>query len=123
MKYYSVERLATLCRVDRETIRRWRNRGVNGIKLESPDTDILRGKPLTFSEEAVRRFIEANPKQLTDALKRDLDGVDNGERVASEGAPNLGDESGYLAQLLRQRRQEILRELEQVENTLRKIGE
>ena len=70
--FFSVEKLATLCKVDRETIRRWRNRGVNGIKLEARQSASQRGAALIFDEAAVRAFMEANPKYVTKELDEAL---------------------------------------------------
>ncbi len=72
MKYYSVEKLAALCMVDRETIRRWRKNGVNGVKLKAMLNVSHRGKPLSFSEYDVKQFMAANPKYVTKELYEEL---------------------------------------------------
>lgn len=67
-EYISVEQLAKLCSVDRETIRRWRKRGIRGVMLESVNTEGLRGKPVYFTKDAVRDFAKAYPKMMTEQL-------------------------------------------------------
>ena len=73
MTIFSVEKLAELCKVDRETVRRWRNRGVNGVKLEARQSVARRGAALLFDDSAVKAFMEANPKYLTKELSDALD--------------------------------------------------
>ena len=74
MAVFTVEKLASLCKVDQETIRRWRNRGVNGVKLQATTNEIQRGVALMFQDDAVRTFMQANPKYMTKELDRILNG-------------------------------------------------
>ena len=57
MAVFTVEKLASLCKVDQETVRRWRNRGVNGVKLQATTNEIQRGAALMFQDDAVRTFV------------------------------------------------------------------
>ena len=70
MTIFSVEKLAELCKVDRETVRRWRNRGVNGVKLEARQSVARRGAALLFDDSAVKAFMEANPKISDQGVER-----------------------------------------------------
>ncbi len=121
MTFFSVEKLATLCKVDRETIRRWRNRGVNGFKLEARQTASQRGTALIFDESAVRAFMEANPKYLTKELDKALN--PSSELTLVEYSMNPGQTAsssadGYVEEMLKQQRNDLLKKLNEIDRTL-----
>lgn len=125
MKFFSVEKLAELCEVDRETIRRWRNRGVNGVKLQARQTELRRGVPLMFDEDAVRTFMQSNPKYLTKKLDDALNvetGARTGMAVASAQAPaGAAADNSYVRQLLEQQRRDLQEKLRAVEAALEQL--
>ncbi len=124
-KMFSVDELANLCKVDKETIRRWRNKGVNGVFLESTDSTLLRGKPLFFSSEAVKSFVEANPKVNTPELQQALN-PDAAATAAPQGLLNVAqnDSNGnqYLKNLLLMRKEALEQELLQIEEQLSRLN-
>lgn len=123
-KIFTVEELATLCQVDRETIRRWRNKGVRGVCLEATDSTVLRGKPISFTADAIERFAKVNPKVMTPALRKALGGAETGKvRMDLEGM-NFSyhpEEQSFLRRVLIEKKAALLRELEQTEKTLAKL--
>lgn len=123
-KIYTVDELAELCDVDRETIRRWRNRGVRGAFLEATDNAVLRGKPICFTADSVRRFARENPKIMTPALRNALEG-DNRDRAQSNTDGLLfsyqSEEHDFLKKVLLEKRASLLKELEHTEKTLAKL--
>lgn len=123
----SVERLAALCAVDRETIRRWRKKGVRGTFLEAVDSTGLRGKPIYFTKEAILRFAEVNPKMMTDALRKALDShtvqavpVDSRSMQASVNMENNEQET-VTVRLLKDRQRLLEQELAQVKLALEQM--
>lgn len=121
MIFFSVEKLATLCKVDRETIRRWRNRGVNGIKLEARQSASQRGAALIFDEAAVRAFMEANPKYVTKELDEALNPSSeptSAEYNAFSGQAASSSGDGYVEQMLEQQRNDLLKKLNEIDRTL-----
>lgn len=123
MAIFTVEKLANLCRVDRETIRRWRNRGVNGVKLQATNDAQQRGVGLMFDEAAIRAFMQANPKYLT----KELDSILNGSFMASLGASSAPlsqlepQSNGYVRQILEKQKMELLSKLQEVEHALKQL--
>ena len=121
MLYFTVEKLADLCKVDRETVRRWRNRGVNGVKLEAQQSASQRGAALIFDESAVRAFLEANPKYMTKELDEVLNPSSEPAPVeygaaARQAASASGE--GYVEKLLEQQRNDLLKKLDEIDRTL-----
>ncbi len=123
MAIFTVEKLASLCRVDRETIRRWRNRGVNGVKLQAINEEQQRGVSLMFNEEAVRTFIKANPRYMTPELDEILNGsITESRSAAAASAPKAAvQSSGYVRQILELQREELLQKLREVERALEQL--
>lgn len=126
-KMFSVDELANLCKVDKETIRRWRNKGVNGIFLQSTDSTPLRGKPLFFSTEAIKTFVEANPKVNTPELQSALVSEPTSDATSSpKGLFNVAqnDDNGnkYLKNLLLMRKEALENELLQIEEHLSRLN-
>lgn len=123
MAIFTVEKLASLCRVDRETVRRWRNRGLNGVKLQATDGEQQRGVSLMFDGDAVRAFMEANPKYLTEELSMIL----NGDFPMSHSAASVSEprtatqEDNYAYRILEKQREELLRKLQDVERALQHL--
>ena len=113
MAVFTVEKLASLCKVDRETIRRWRNRGVNGVKLPA----------LMFQDDAVRTFMQANPKYMT----RELDRILNGDFEPALGAASVPEapkgleNSGYVRQILEKQREDLLGKLREIDRALEQM--
>lgn len=118
MAIFTVEKLAALCRVDRETIRRWRNRGVNGVKLQATSNEQLRGVSIMFDEAAVRAFVEANPKYLTKELDMVLNGSFDASAAAKESAAKTEIQGDYVRSVLEKQREELLQKLREVEMAL-----
>lgn len=123
-KKFTVEELADLCGVDRETIRRWRNRGVGGVCLEATDSTVLRGKPIFFTASAIEKFAEANPKVMTPALQKALSGEEPAAPQFDDRALNfsyLPEEQSFMKKLLLEKKAALLEELEKTERTLAKL--
>ena len=121
-KVFDVGVLAMLCDVDRETVRRWRNRGVRGVTLESTTSEAIKGKPMTFTYSAILEFAKVYPKIMTPALQRAM-----GDEVITAAVPtqtasiaptavisSTTSGSSYLKQLLLERKQLLLQELEHI---------
>lgn len=123
MAVFTVEKLASLCKVDRETIRRWRNRGVNGVKLQAITDEIQRGAALMFQDDAVRTFMQANPKYMT----RELDRILNGDFEPALGAASVPEapkgleNSGYVRQILEKQREDLLGKLREIDRALEQM--
>ena len=123
MILFSVEKLAELCKVDRETVRRWRNRGVNGVKLEAQQSVARRGAALLFEDSAVKAFMEANPKYLTKELS---DALNPPEALAAvyraAPAPVEGGDS-LVEQMLERQREDLLQKVQEIDRTLALLKE
>lgn len=128
-RLFRVDELAQLCGVDPETVRRWRNKGVRGVYLESTDSSLLRGKNLLFKVQAVREFAEAYPKMMTPALKKELekaesaqwDSVSCTEQAAASAAVLDGADNEFIMRLLLEKRAALLQELEQTEKSITRL--
>ena len=123
MAVFTVEKLASLCKVDQETVRRWRNRGVNGVKLQATTNEIQRGAALMFQDDAVRTFVQANPKYMTKELDRILNGdFEPALGVASvPEAPKGLENSGYVRQILEKQREDLLGKLREIDRALEQM--
>lgn len=124
-KIYTVERLARLCGVDRETVRRWRNRGLKGTVLESVNTDTMKGKPLMFTEQAIRDFVKANPKVMTLELEKELahgneEDVYEAQIKSHGGAASYGS-TNVTRSFLETRKNDLTLELQEIEKILKII--
>ena len=123
MILFSVEKLAELCKVDRETVRRWRNRGVNGVKLEAQQSVARRGAALLFVDSAVKAFMEAYPNYLTKELS---DALNPPEALAAvyraAPAPVEGGDS-FVEQMLERQREELLQKVQEIDRTLALLKE
>ena len=139
MAVFTVEKLASLCKVDQETIRRWRNRGVNrsGSKSTVEPTkwghttvkkiltlhEIQRGVALMFQDDAVRTFMQANPKYMT----KELDRILNGDFEPALGAASVPEapkgleNSGYVRQILEKQREDLLGKLREIDRALEQM--
>ena len=123
MAVFTVGKLASLCKVDQETIRRWRNRGVNGVKLQATTDEIQRGAALMFQDDAVRTFMQANPKYMT----RELDRILNGDFEPALGAASVPEapkgleNSGYVRQILEKQREDPLGKLREIDRALEQM--
>lgn len=123
MAVFTVGKLASLCKVDQETIRRWRNRGVNGVKLQATTDEIQRGAALMFQDDAVRTFMQANPKYMT----RELDRILNGDFEPALGAASVPEapkgleNSGYVRQILEKQREDLLGKLREIDRALEQM--
>ena len=123
MAVFTVGKLASLCKVDQETIRRWRNRGVNGVKLQATTNEIQRGAALMFQDDAVRTFMQANPKYMT----RELDRILNGDFEPALGAASVPEapkgleSSGYVRQILEKQREDLLGKLREIDRALEQM--
>ena len=123
MAVFTVGKLASLCKVDQETIRRWRNRGVNGVKLQVTTDEIQRGAALMFQDDAVRTFMQANPKYMT----RELDRILNGDFEPALGAASVPEapkgleNSGYVRQILEKQREDLLGKLREIDRALEQM--
>ena len=123
MAVFTVEKLASLCKVDQETIRRWRNRGVNGVKLQATTNEIQRGAALMFQDDAVRTFMQANPKYMT----KELDRILNGDFEPALGAASVPEapkgleNSGYVRQILEKQREGLLGKLREIDRALEQM--
>lgn len=123
MAVFTVEKLASLCKVDQETIRRWRNRGVHGVKLQATTNEIQRGAALMFQDDAVRTFVQANPKYMT----KELDRILNGDFEPALGAASVPEapkgleNSGYVRQILEKQREDLLGKLREIDRALEQM--
>ena len=123
MAVFTVEKLASLCKVDQETIRRWQNRGVNGVKLQATTNEIQRGAALMFQDDAVRTFVQANPKYMT----KELDRILNGDFEPALGAASVPEapkgleNSGYVRQILEKQREDLLGKLREIDRALEQM--
>lgn len=123
MAVFTVGKLASLCKVDQETIRRWRNRGVNGVKLQATTNEIQRGAALMFQDDAVRTFMQANPKYMT----KELDRILNGDFEPALGAASVPEapkgleNSGYVRQILEKQREDLLGKLREIDRALEQM--
>ena len=123
MAVFTVEKLASLCKVDQETVRRWRNRGVNGVKLQATTNEIQRGAALMFQDDAVRTFVQANPKYMTKELDRILNG-DFEPALGSASVPEAPkglENSGYVRQILEKQREDLLGKLREIDRALEQM--
>lgn len=123
-RIFTVDELAELCDVDRETIRRWRNRGVRGTFLEATSKAVLRGKPICFTADSVRKFARENPKIMTSALRNALEGSNRDRpQVNTDGMlfSYQSEEHDFLKKVLLEKRASLLKELERTEKTLAKL--
>ena len=123
MAVFTVEKLASLCKVDQETIRRWRNRGVHGVKLQATTNEIQRGAALMFQDDAVRTFMQANPKYMTKELDRILNGDFEPARGAASvpGAPKGLENTGDVRQILEKQREDLLGKLREIDRALEQM--
>ena len=118
---FDVLQLAMLCDVDRDTIRRWRNEGVRGVKLQATTDEAVRGKRIMFSAAAIYAFAEVYPKIMTPALQQVLgerpapEPIDEATVTAPPAPPTAVVGNEYLKQLLLEKREALLKELEQVD--------
>ena len=123
MAVFTVEKLASLCKVDQETIRRWRNRGVHGVKLQATTNEIQRGAALMFQDDAVCTFMQANPKYMT----KELDRILNGDFEPALGAASVPEapkgleNSGYVRQILEKQREDLLGKLREIDRALEQM--
>ena len=123
MAVFTVEKLASLCKVDQETIRRWRNRGVHGVKLQATTNEIQRGAALMFQDDAVRTFMQANPKYMT----KELDRILNGDFEPALGAASVPEapkgleNSGDVRQILEKQREDLLGKLREIDRALEQM--
>ena len=123
MAVFTVEKLASLCKVDQETVRRWRNRGVNGVKLQATTNEIQRGAALMFQDDAVRTFVQANPKYMT----KELDRILNGDFEPALGAASVPEAPkgleniGYVRQILEKQREDLLGKLREIDRALEQM--
>ena len=123
MAVFTVGKLASLCKVDQETVRRWRNRGVNGVKLQATTNEIQRGAALMFQDDAVRTFMQANPKYMT----KELDRILNGDFEPALGAASVPEapkgleNSGYVRQILEKQREDLLGKLREIDRALEQM--
>ena len=123
MAVFTVEKLASLCKVDQETIRRWRNRGVHGVKLQATTNEIQRGAALMFQDDAVRTFMQANRKYMT----KELDRILNGDFEPALGAASVPEapkgleNSGYVRQILEKQREDLLGKLREIDRALEQM--
>lgn len=123
MAVFTVEKLASLCKVDQETVRRWRNRGVHGVKLQATTNEIQRGAALMFQDDAVRTFMQANPKYMT----KELDRILNGDFEPALGAASVPEapkgleNSGYVRQILEKQREDLLGKLREIDRALEQM--
>ena len=123
MAVFTVEKLASLCKVDQETVRRWRNRGVNGVKLQATTNEIQRGAALMLQDDAVRTFVQANPKYMT----KELDRILNGDFEPALGAASVPEapkgleNSGYVRQILEKQREDLLGKLREIDRALEQM--
>lgn len=132
---YTVEDVARLCRVDRETVRRWRIRGIRGERLVANGDDInddglakVKGKPILFSADALRKFVAENPKLMTPQLKEELDSAQpKQERVlyapyeqAQQELTTDSQMNFYYSSLLK-RRQVLLSQYQDAKSRLEEI--
>ena len=122
-RIFTINELAELCNVHRETIRRWKDEGYKGQKLQSYNNDSgVKGKPILFTTSAIREFAKYCPKFMTAKLKEILD-----ETAIEEPTPqgavfsvNVND-GDFLKRLLLEKKASLLKELEQTEATLRNL--
>ena len=123
MAVFTVGKLASLCKVDQETIRRWRNRGVHGVKLQATKNEIQRGAALMFQDDAVRTFMQANPKYMTKQLDRILNGDFEPALGAASvpEAPKGLENSGYVRQILEKQREDLLGKLREIDRALEQM--
>ena len=124
MAIFTVEKLASLCRVDRETVRRWRHRGINGIKLSATTDEKQRGIGLMFDDKAVRAFMQANPKYLTKELDDILNTDSNDARQSAASKAEHVDElkgGSYVRSVLEQQRDDLLNKLREIEQVLEQM--
>ena len=127
-KVFKVDELARLCGVDPETVRRWRNKGVRGVRLASTDTSLLKGKNLLFTAQAVREFAEIYPKIMTPALKQELEQEQSARSLldmadiggAASAAPAAVDNE-FLMRVLLEKRAALLHDLEQTEKSIARL--
>lgn len=123
MAIFTVDRLAELCGINKETVRRWRNRGVNGVKLQALTDDQQRGVSLMFDEDAIRSFMEKNPKYMTDKLNAALNGNYSASSIAAS-APHpevAAQHDNYARQVLKQQQQELRNKLQDVNFVLNNL--
>lgn len=123
MILFSVEKLAELCKVDRETVRRWRNRGVNGVKLEAQQSVARRGAALLFEDSAVKAFMEANPKYLTKELSDALNPPEAPAAVYRAASAPAGGGDSFVEQMLERQREELLQKVQEIDRTLALLKE
>lgn len=109
-KKFTVEEIAKICDKDRETIRRWRNRGVRGVRLEADTSDVKKGIPLTFSKEAIRKFIEKNPNPQLEKALQDDDCVESS--ITAHGAEESLYEDDPVIVQLKERQKSLMAQLE-----------
>ena len=131
---FSVERLARLCGANPETIRRWRIRGVKGVRLEATESTLVKGKPIFFTKEAILRFSEAYPKIMTPALKAALydESTASAQQPSRQAASFIQfsddqSDNSYMRQMLlerlTERRGTLTQELEKIERSLDNLNE
>lgn len=133
---YTVETLARLCEVDKETVRRWRIRGIRGERLlacgdnESDDQlDKVKGKPILFTADALRKFVAANPKLMTPQLKQELDSAQQNQAELSydvayqQTAPatTADNQMNFYYSNLLKRRQELFNQYQDAKSRLEEI--
>lgn len=88
---FTISELAQLFGRNEETVRRWRIRGRNGVKLAIPSANDHPGRRgYLIPASAVRAFLEKNPTLTTVAIAQALAGGD----AATEAEPSPESESG-----------------------------
>lgn len=121
---FTVETIAELCDVNKETVRRWRKWGRNGVRLEATDPDAAEH---TFTREALNRFMNANPKYLTEELRQALE--ESEEALPRHEPVPAGLEKNWAyttlrdqRDLLRQQIRDLEREMARMEHEAGKDG-
>ncbi len=113
---FSVEMIAGLCDVNLETVRRWRKWGRNGIKLEAVDPE---APELTFTAEALTRFLNANPKYLTESMRQELERKQQPVAPSETALEALKD--NYVYNLLKEKRDLLSQQLKELEKELNRM--
>ena len=130
MKMYTISELAALLNVNEETIRRWRIRGRNGVRLECIVGIGKQGHRVT--SDALARFFDLNPGLCPPALAEELVHANGGESLAvSYGVakteipvdklPTPSETNEVIQSIIRdkqERRGRLLEELQQIDREI-----